>query len=322
MPTPQACFRPIRFSSSLYPERERVPAWREFFGPTMFGADVEPLGDAAYRQDIEVRQLPGINLLSASNSPVRFSRSRSMLADGRGDFGLHINSSWSCVRQRGREIACDPGEPILVTSAEAASMTSPDASHFLCLHVDRSLLLDRVANPDDRVLDRVPVNSPALRYLLGYMQFLQGEQAGEMDADLAANAGRHLVDLLSLLFGAAGDSAAMAQAGGLRAAQMLSIKRSIADNLADPALCVEQVAGRHGLSVRAVQRLFEREGVTFSDYVLGRRLNRAYRMLGDPEHARLLVIDIAMACGFGDLSYFNRCFRRTFGGSPRHFRGL
>jgi AraC-like DNA-binding protein len=32
------------------------------------------------------------------------------------------------------------------------------------------------------------------------------------------------------------------------------------------------------------------------------------------------VIDIALACGFGAVSYFNRVFRRRFGVSPSELR--
>jgi AraC-like DNA-binding protein len=33
------------------------------------------------------------------------------------------------------------------------------------------------------------------------------------------------------------------------------------------------------------------------------------------------VSDIAYACGFNEVSYFNRCFRRRFGASPTQMRG-
>ncbi len=320
MQQPEADYRPVRFSSSAFPERERMSAWRDFFGPTMFGADVKPLGEQAYRQDIVVRPLPGVSLLSADNTPVHFTRSRAMLSDGRGDYGLHINSGRSLVRQRSRDVLCEPGEPILVTSAEAASMESPEGSHFLCLHIDRSLLLKSVADPDDSVLKRVPRDNGVLRYLLGYVRFLETTDLITVDPDVAGNAGAHLADLLSLLFNATGDAATLAQRGGLRVARMLAIKRTISEALGEPALGVEHIAVRHGISVRSVQRIFEREGVTFSGYVLNRRLDQAFRMLGDPAHAKMLVIDIALACGFGDLSYFNRCFRRKFGETPGCFR--
>jgi transcriptional regulator GlxA family with amidase domain len=32
------------------------------------------------------------------------------------------------------------------------------------------------------------------------------------------------------------------------------------------------------------------------------------------------VVDIAYDCGFGDVSHFNRCFRRRFGAAPSKFR--
>jgi AraC-like DNA-binding protein len=38
-------------------------------------------------------------------------------------------------------------------------------------------------------------------------------------------------------------------------------------------------------------------------------------------HREGRISDIAFACGFNDLSYFNRCFRRRFGLTPTAARG-
>jgi transcriptional regulator GlxA family with amidase domain len=54
--------------------------------------------------------------------------------------------------------------------------------------------------------------------------------------------------------------------------------------------------------------------------VLELRLQKARVMLGDPRRARLKISDIAFACGFNEVSYFNRCFRRRFGASPTQYR--
>jgi AraC-like DNA-binding protein len=62
-----------------------------------------------------------------------------------------------------------------------------------------------------------------------------------------------------------------------------------------------------------VQLLFEREGLTFSQFLLDQRLARAHRMLLDPRFAGRTVSAIAYASGFGDLSHFNRAFRRRYG---------
>jgi transcriptional regulator GlxA family with amidase domain len=50
--------------------------------------------------------------------------------------------------------------------------------------------------------------------------------------------------------------------------------------------------------------------------VLELRLQKAQVMLADPRHHRLKVSEIAHACGFNEVSYFNRCFRRRFGATP------
>ena len=66
--------------------------------------------------------------------------------------------------------------------------------------------------------------------------------------------------------------------------------------------------------------LFEPEGVTFSEFVLAQRLDRAYAMRLDSRHAGRRVSDIAFTVCFGDLSYFNRCFRRRFNETPSAVR--
>ena len=80
------------------------------------------------------------------------------------------------------------------------------------------------------------------------------------------------------------------------------------------------MALRQRVSLRYVQMLFEQEGTTFSQYVIGQRLLRAYRMLTNLRFADRSITSVAFDAGFGDLSYFNRAFRRRFGGTPSEIR--
>jgi AraC-like DNA-binding protein len=59
----------------------------------------------------------------------------------------------------------------------------------------------------------------------------------------------------------------------------------------------------------------------FTDYVLAQRLAFAHRLLSDPRRDGLKISTIAFDAGFGDLSYFNRTFRRHYGMAPSEFRG-
>jgi len=90
----------------------------------------------------------------------------------------------------------------------------------------------------------------------------------------------------------------------------------ICAHLSDGELSVVEVAQRQRMTPRYVHKLFENEGLTFSSFVMGQRLARAHRMLSDPRLADQNISAIVFAVGFGDLSYFNRAFRRCYGVTP------
>jgi AraC-like DNA-binding protein len=83
-------------------------------------------------------------------------------------------------------------------------------------------------------------------------------------------------------------------------------------------LPVRRLAREAGLSPYHFLRCFEHlTGVTPHQYLLRARLREAARRLAT-EPAK--VLDIALDCGFGDVSNFNRAFRREFGTRPQAFR--
>jgi transcriptional regulator GlxA family with amidase domain len=80
------------------------------------------------------------------------------------------------------------------------------------------------------------------------------------------------------------------------------------------------LASRHGCTPRFVQRLFEADGATFTDYVLSQRLSRAYDWLIDARRKEEKISTLAWDCGFGDVSNFNRAFRKRYGLAPSDVR--
>jgi AraC-like DNA-binding protein len=106
----------------------------------------------------------------------------------------------------------------------------------------------------------------------------------------------------------------------VRAARLRAIKSDIAANLEDCELTATAIAMRHRVTPRYVHKLFESEGVTFSEFVLVQRLALAHRRLTDPRFAACSVGSIAYDVGFGDLSYFNHSFRRRYNATPSEVR--
>ncbi len=86
-------------------------------------------------------------------------------------------------------------------------------------------------------------------------------------------------------------------------------------------LSLGTLAREVGLSAYHFLRTFERlTGLTPHQYVLRARLRQAATRMVRERHGRIL--DIALDCGFGDVSNFNRAFRAEFGMSPRAYRSL
>jgi AraC-like DNA-binding protein len=83
-------------------------------------------------------------------------------------------------------------------------------------------------------------------------------------------------------------------------------------------LRIEQVAQHAHLSHGAFSRFFKAHtGNTFPEFVNTLRIGRACRLLTDGEKS---ITEVAYACGFSNLSNFNRQFLRLKGSTPREFR--
>jgi AraC-like DNA-binding protein len=114
--------------------------------------------------------------------------------------------------------------------------------------------------------------------------------------------------------------AEVAQVPAIRAARLQEIVTEIRRSFCDPAFSLKTLSRRLGISGRYLQTLLHETGANFTKRVLELRLQRARQMVLDPRHDGLKVAEIANLCGFNEVPYFNRCFRRRFGASPTQCR--
>jgi AraC-like DNA-binding protein len=176
-----------------------------------------------------------------------------------------------------------------------------------------------VADVDDRVMHLIPQEAEALKLLAGYAAPLFNEIA-LATPEFRRTAVNHLLDLIALALGATDDTMELANKRGLPAARLSVAKSYIVENSFRRDLSVGTVAAHLGVTPRNLQRMFESEGTTFSEFLLGQRLSQAHRMLTEPQRVQSAVATVAYDVGFGDLSYFNRSFKRRFGATPREIR--
>jgi AraC-like DNA-binding protein len=311
---------PLRFSLEDIPERDRPAVFREVFGRSVIRYDVEPLRNVPFAADVTLQALPRLTTLSGRLHGSCNQRTREMLADGSDDIGLIVNLRGPHrITQRQDELVLGDGEAALVSLGEPCSFTHRPPGDILALRVPRGHFRSLVPDVDGCYLRRIPRDTQALRLLASYVGAARDEQT-ILSHELQHAVVSHLYDLMALAVGATRDAADMAQGRGLRAARLKAIKDDIAKNIDRCDLSLTVLAARHGLAPRLVQRLFEAEGTSFTEYVVTQRLARAYRLLSDPRRGGDKISAIAWDSGFGDLSYFNQAFRKRYGRTPSDVR--
>jgi AraC-like DNA-binding protein len=316
---PSAVPGAIRFCLDGVPERERPAVFREYFGREVIGYDIELLPDVPFDVDVRFRVLPDLMMMWGRTHGSRNQRTSQTLAhDASDDIGMVVNLGGDHRVTHGqRELILGEGEAVLLSLGDVWSSTHRPPGNLLALRVPRSRLAPLVTRVDDRYFRPIPAPTPALRLLIDYIQVLQrGDHAGR---DLQPLIVSHIHDLMAVAAGATRDAEEAARDCGLRAARLHAIKADIVRNL-DGDLSVGALALRNRCTPRFVQRLFEADGTTLTEYVLNQRLARAHRMLTDPRRAGEKISAIALDAGFGDISYFNRAFRRLYGGTPSAVR--
>lgn len=83
-------------------------------------------------------------------------------------------------------------------------------------------------------------------------------------------------------------------------------------------LTLESLALSMGISPQHLSFVFkEQKGINFLEYVTGKRMDMAERLLLTGE---LNTISIAQKCGYNDIAYFKKLFRRAHGQTPSAYR--
>jgi len=312
-------FTPVRFSTATLPVRERIPFWREMLGRKFCHVDIEPLPGVPFESEVSLRALPGLRTMDCISSPARQQRTREFVAGGDDAIALPMNLVGApTFSQRGREVSLGVGEAVIVLQAEPAVMTYSQV-HGIALMIPRAALSPLVANIEDAAMQVIPHDNEPLRLLAGYLKLLH-EGLPLMTLELRHRVVTHVHDLVAMAIGATRDGAAIAKERGVRAARLAAVKADIMARLDRRDLSILAVALRQQVTPRYVQMLFENEGTTFSQFLLEQRLARAHQLLTSPSHAGWTIRAIALAAGFGDLSHFNRSFRRHYGATPSDVR--
>lgn len=272
---------------------------------------------APFQSKAILQMQPDLGLMSCFDPAQRWTLPNASPEETRADASQHVlivrpSDGVVIVEQNGQRRTCMQREAIVLDASTAATFIMHDVGRIDCLLMTRDVRTEmrHIAHDNGGLIalghyaaaimrGLLPMNSAALADLaVDYMDGLVTAMIAEADAP-------------SRLNGLPQDRSSIS---------LLALKADIEVGLGQSSLSLEQLASTYGVTTRYFQKLFEAEGRTFSDYLLERRLERAFHMLRDGNRMDRAVSAIAFEVGFGDLSYFNRTFKKRFGATPREIR--
>jgi AraC-like DNA-binding protein len=270
-----------------------------------------------FEATIETLPLGSLLYTKHSGTINRVTRARSAENDG---YVLVLNSGNAAIggTYTGNDLKLEVGGAFL-DAGLPQDIYGADRNHWASLSLPKDVLHRSFPKIESKHGLSIAPDREPLILLRRYLTFLDSAEAPK-STDIIQHVSQTLIDLIGMAVGARGEDAEIAGLRGLRAARLQAILDCIRANYYNSAITTQIVAQQVNLSVRYVNELLAESGAGFSDRVLELRLQRAKKMLVDRRFDGWRISDVALQTGFGDLSYFNRCFRRRFGCTPTSAR--
>ena len=301
-------------------DRQRFIRFAELFEHFSNTGELDPASDVPFRAAMNSIHV-GTTMLGRCDGTFTTVRRefRQVLATNDDRYCLVRNSGHreSRLTHRGREFVLRPGSIALLKLDDPfLGVDGTNQKRFTNVHLPTATLRSMVAGVDNLVGCELAPGG-ALSLAMDYSDMLLKHPDAVDEAGMAIAA--HLLDLAAIGLGARSDHAMAAQRGGLRAVRLKAVLMILERRFAEPDFSALKLAFEAGLSERYVNELLYEAGASFSVRLNELRLRRAAELLSHDGERR--ISDVAFECGFNDLSYFNRCFRRRFGLTPSAARG-
>jgi AraC-like DNA-binding protein len=309
----------LRWSTEMLPERARFSTFREEFARLNLALDVIDHSGGRPRIDVTYLPLGAVGVCRLDTAPAEFIRHKHHLKNSSDHFGLNIVEAGPVqFENAGQEHVYDAGSACLIDRGRPLRVFGPRGGSVRFVIVEAAALRSLVAHPED-LSGRTVRPGPALSLLKGYLRSLASFRK-PLSSELGSTMGVHLLDLVAATLGPSTEAANIVTERGVKAARLQAILAEVARRFGEPKFDLDDVAGALCISRRYVQKLLDGTGKSFTEHLTECRLDRAFAMLTDPHHLHLAIIDIAFGVGFGDVSHFNRTFRRRFGETPSGVR--
>jgi AraC-like DNA-binding protein len=303
------------FATDTLPRAQRYAAWRDAICDCYVHVDVRATRPEEYRGFVREAHFGDVALTDILLSEQRIRRERQHIARLDKDcfYVQFVQQGRNDVVQRGASHRSNAARAAIFSAAEPYELRFAGEMRSFYLELPREKFSDRFPRA------RIPVaatmqTTHGLGSIAAEFCTTLANQGTALEAPVRARLGEQLMDILALALLADEGQAAAAE-GSVKVARLRSIQRWIEFHLSDPELTLEQVAAANHVSLRYLHVLFRACGMSVSEWIWMRRLQRSYDVLAKGETGSITAV--ALQHGFASSAHFSTLFRRRFGVSPR-----
>jgi len=307
------------FSLNAVEDRERFDLWRDSIS-CIFEVEADRETRAAgFDAVIDANMFGPVMLARTTTKTQHWARTPSIMArDGMDHYMVQLFERGQMRWDTSKGTFESPVDGLVIFDLAQEVRSYTDNFTNISLIIPRDMMDRALKSPDDQHLRVLTNDEPMVKLLRDHMLSLKS-LAGRMTARQAIEIAPATVGLTAACLNAAVEWDAPDQRNGLATAQLTVIRRFIEENLSEPELSVDWLAGRVGVSRSKLYQMFEPFGGVGS-YIRDRRLRRALIALTDERAKHRPIYDIALASGYTSDAAFSRVFRARYGMSPREVR--
>jgi AraC-like DNA-binding protein len=313
--------------TSDYPPAERLDYWRTALCDAFVPLEPEPLdpNSTTLAGTLRHTALGGLQIADVRGSAQTVRRHPDLIRRGEPEWikiGLQLDGC-GVLDQDDRQAVLQPGDFAAYDTARPYLLAFATSFRMLVVMCPRSALrlppADLARLTAVRISGRTGVGGLASPFLTKLVEIVQHPGLVTTDA-VRHHLAESVLDVVrASLTDAGNDPAALARNSG-PGNLVGQIQAYIESNLHLADLCLETIASAHHISVRYLQKLFERQGSTVSGWIRDRRLDNCRRDLVDDRLRGRPVSAIAARWGIHDAAYFSRTFHARYGVTPTAYR--